>query len=267
MACAAFGLRADVQGSNTLSNKEKRTLLKDAAPEASQWREMSLKGKLQTDLLPLSPSVKVYMKRDSLIVMSFSAPFVGEAARIEIDPDSIVAVNKMKRTYATAPTTAIASVFPGALTELQDFLTGKVVICGQGLLGPDLASGLDCYPVWDEEASTEETAGAAAGDDPEGWLIMPRNSWQPDGARYGYVLDTRLRPASMVVELDNSDDYAQIDYLYKGQDVTFSICTAHGDRTIEADLTLAPTDKTQPMARIGLNGKYTKVPVRKLLKL
>lgn len=256
-----------LDAAKALSKKEKRQLLTEASADAPSWSELSLKGKLQTDLLPLSPSVKVYMQRDSLLIMSFSAPFVGEAARIEIDPDSITAVNKMKRTVAKAPIRDLRALMPGSLGELQDFLTGRVVIYGQGLLRSDLSSGLDCYPVYDEE--TDPTSGetvVAEGMEPEGWLIMPRTDWQPDGARYGYVLDTELRPASMVVELDDSDDYAQIDYEYKGDQTLFAISTAHGPMTLEADLTLSPTDKVQPMQRLEIGGKYTRVPMKKLLK-
>ncbi len=198
---------------NPLSKKEKRQLLTDAAGEAPEWSEMSLKGKLQSDLLPLTATVKVYMRRDSLLLMSFSAPFVGEVARLEIDTDSITAVNKMKRTVTRVPVRDLRAVLPGSLCELQDFLTGRVVIYGQGLLCTDLSSGLDCYPVFDE--STDPVSGETVvveTEAPEGWLIMPRTDWQPDGARYGYVLDTELRPASMVIELDDSDDYLQVDY-------------------------------------------------------
>lgn len=265
-AVCLFAPTAD--SAKALSKKEKRQLLADASTDAPAWSELSFKGKLQTDLLPISPSVKVYMQRDSLLIMSFSAPFVGEAARIEIDADSITAVNKMKRTVAKVPVRALQGVMPGSLGELQDFLTGQIVIYGQGLLCPDLSSGLDCYPVYDEQTdpTTGETLVEETGD-PEGWLIMPRTDWQPEGARYGYVLDADLRPASMVVEPDDSDDYAQIDYEYgKNGQITFAISTAHGPKVIEADLTLSPADKVQPMERLNTAGKYTRVTMSKLLK-
>ena len=63
----------------------------------SNWGSVELNGKFRCSLLPISATVKIYMKKDKEIMASVRAPFVGEVARVEVAEDSVLIVNKMKQ--------------------------------------------------------------------------------------------------------------------------------------------------------------------------
>ncbi len=65
----------------------------------ADWTDLSMQGKLTFDGLPMSASVKIYMKRGESIILSARAPFIGEVARVEATPDSIVFINKHTNCY------------------------------------------------------------------------------------------------------------------------------------------------------------------------
>ncbi len=247
------------QGAGPLSGKEMRRMAGEMEERYTPWDEVSLKGKFRMEGLPLSPSVRMYMVRDSLIVLSLSAPLIGEAARIELDNDSILMVNKMKRTYTSLPMSALQKFFPGSLADFQEFLLGRVVICGRGLMSPELVPGLDWYAGDGSDSADEEASGQ--------WLLVPQSSWQPEGARYGYVLYEDLTPASLIVEMEDCDDYVQMDYIYGKDKTTLDVLAAFGRHTIEAQLILdAPSGKVQPIKRISSPAGYARVPLKQLLK-
>lgn len=245
-------------GGGRLSNKQMRKLAERMETLYTPWEEVSLKGKFRMEGLPLSPSVRLYMVRDSLIVMSLSAPLIGEAARIELDNDSITLVNKMKHCFTRLPMSALEKFYPGNLTDFQEFLLGRVVICGQGLMSADLVSGLDWYP-----GDGTDDADLSSGE----WMLVPQSQWQPDGARYGYVLYEDLTPESLIVEIDDSDDYVEMDYYYDRGKTTLDMLAAYGRHTLEAQLILdAPADKVQPIKRLTSLAGYNQVPLKQLLK-
>ncbi|MDE7159670.1 MAG: DUF4292 domain-containing protein [Muribaculaceae bacterium] len=252
-------LPASASGSSSngiLSKKEMRALASRMEAAYKPWEEVTVKGKFRMEGLPVSPGMKLYMVRDSLLVMSLTAPFVGEAARIEMDTDSITLVNKMKRTMTRLPVTALEKFFPGTLTDFQDFLLGNVVICGHGPVSADMASGLECYPAEEDDPDSGEL------------LLVPADEWQPDGARYGYVLTEDLAPASLVVEIEGCDDYVQMDYTRdRGGKTLLDIIAAIGPTSVEGQLQLeTPSGKAQPIRRFVPSSDYVRVPLKRLLK-
>lgn len=260
-----------VQGAELMSADACRELLLESGPEYGEWQRASIKGKLRMDGLPVSPAVRIYMERDSLVVMSCTAPFVGEAVRIELTQDSVLMVNKLKKSYARMPLSSVRKVFPGTLGDLQDFLLGRVVICGHGPLSGEMADGLELYALDSGEMADEagwETEPSAEG--PAGWILAPASVWQPMPARYGYILDSDLTPLSMVVEMPDPEDFVRIDYMYDNSGTGYAVETVSGNRRLEALLQCEDarldTSDIQSLDRIRLNGKYAEVSVRQLMK-
>ena len=96
----------------------------------NDWETVNIQGKLKMKGLPLSPGLKIFMTKDSLIDISVRAPFVGEAVRIEITSDSVTAVNKMNKTYIKESIGEYTRFYPGALSNIQDLLLGQFFIPG-----------------------------------------------------------------------------------------------------------------------------------------
>lgn len=115
-----------------MSKKERKNALKSITSTYRTWNSVQIDGKVQTDLIPLSITAKIYMENDQLIDISLRAPFVGEAARVVLTQDSILAINKIKRTYACESITHLMSVLPVGMCDLQDILLARVFVAGKG---------------------------------------------------------------------------------------------------------------------------------------
>lgn len=109
------------------------------------WNSVSISGKLKMAGLPVSPSMKIYMKRDSALFISLRAPFMGEVGRAEILGDTIMVVNKMKKTYVKESIEKALDHYPGGLADLQDLILGRIVIPGKGLLESGHSPQLEIY--------------------------------------------------------------------------------------------------------------------------
>ena len=74
-------------------------VINDIIDSYMPWQSAEFSGKLKTDKLPVSPNVKIYMVRDSLLQISVRAPLLGEVGRLNLTHDEVLVVNKMKKIY------------------------------------------------------------------------------------------------------------------------------------------------------------------------
>lgn len=214
------------------------------------WDRVQLSGKLKSDPLPISPTLKVYMENSNRIDISIRAPFLGEVGRLQADRDTIVVVNKMKKTYWSASMAELSDKFPGGLELIQSVLLGRMMIFGEGVAGPDMGSQLTVYP-----------------DGEDGWLIMPKTKFQPKGARYGYVAGPEGETEALIVEREGSDDYLQVDYDWKKSfKYDLLLQAAFGNKNLEATMSFdTPNWDPLPMAPIAVDSKYRRVEMREFL--
>ena len=124
--CAWFVLPTKAQNEIPVAvdKKVKSTVIDSITAGYDSWTEVSMSGKLSSSILPVSPSVKIYMEKGKLVEISVSAFLVGEVARIEVDTKGALIVNKMNDTYTTVSNDRIESVCPGGLEVLQNLLLG-----------------------------------------------------------------------------------------------------------------------------------------------
>lgn len=239
-----------------LGKKEARQMLSVIDSVQTPWERVELNGKLKMEGLPVSPSLKIYMENGERLDISIRAPFVGEVGRIQASADSIVAVNKMKKVYWSASMEEVVRQYPGGLELFQNILLGRMVFFGEGPLSSDLQPLLNIFP--DEE---------------EGWLAMPKPKYQPAGARYGYVVTEEGLPAALIIERDDSDDFLQMDYIWKQgkkeEDLKHSIdvLVAAGSKEITALLSFdAPKWDCTPIQPMTVDRKYRPVSIRDFIK-
>ncbi|MCH5239942.1 MAG: DUF4292 domain-containing protein [Muribaculaceae bacterium] len=193
-------------------------------PDYEPWEIASIQGKLKMEGLPLSPSLKIFMQRDSIINISAHAPFVGEVLRIEIDSDSICCINKMKKTFfKEGYKEGLNGVGYGNLgiPEIQDLLLARFFLPGIDIYETELDNVIDIY----EEDNQLNVI-------PKGEALLP-------DVTYGFVVDGFFNPL-MIILLPSSRPDIELDitYTYKlqGYDIDFSYTA--GQRNINMALQL-----------------------------
>ncbi|MDE5794729.1 MAG: DUF4292 domain-containing protein, partial [Muribaculaceae bacterium] len=216
----------------------------------SDWKELSMQGKLNFDGLPMSVSVKIYMKRGESIILSARAPFVGEVARVEVCQDSVILINKHSRTYNVQSFVDLEVDKKAYLTDLQDILLGQVAFPGHGRLTPELASLSQWIAL-----PTEET------------LIYPSGNLQVAGTEYGFVMDSILQLQSFVLMLKRANVVLETKYQYGDKGWTLGIEISLPKKKLNGDAQLSyPEYDPTPLEFTDLGSKYRKVDFKALLR-
>lgn len=223
-----------------------------AANYDSDWTDLSMQGKLTFDGLPMSVSVKVYMKRGESVILSARAPFLGEVARVEVNRDSIMLINKYTRCYNVQTLVGLDVDRKAYLCDLQDILLGQVAFPGRGRLTPELA-GLS---QWISLPTAES-------------LIYPAAELQIQGTEYGFVMDSscwELR--SFVMMLQKSGVVLETKYLYgeKGWTLGLEISLPKKKMKGEVELSYPEYDDGTALDFTEIGKKYRKVDFRELMK-
>lgn len=215
------------------------------------WEKVSLSGKFKMDGLPLSPSLKIYMERDSLIIISLRAPFVGEAGRMEITPDTILAVNKMKKTYVAESLNDILAYYPGTISDLQELILGRIILPGFGGLRDTEKENVEIYT-----------------DDFSEYSLIPSQRALLEGVSYGYLINQEFLPIVLLIipEQDpNVNILLNYTYKKKGYDLEFiyESPTFNQDFRMELD---NPDWEGKSIEPINLNGKYRRQNIAEFMR-
>lgn len=229
-------------------------------PHYSDWGTAELTGRLRIDKLPVAPTVKIFMRKGTEIDISVRAPFVGEAGRIVIAGDSVMAVNRLKHVYCVESIAGIEYEYPGLIADIQSLLLGRVVVFRAGQLSARNADFLD-FSV---------TAADSAAVSPSGtWdLVFPKGRTDEDEFGYTYRVDTSGRIAMLRAELLTHDIALQLDYEYTRKNTALSISffrdyELKGEAAMEFGL---PRWGAEPPAPVTLSDRYTQVGIRNFIK-
>lgn len=214
------------------------------APEPFYWDVASIDGKLKMKGLPLSPSLKIFMVKDALISISVRAPFVGEAVRITLTPDSVLAVNKMKKTYAKESIADFLRYYPGDLADVQDLLLARFFVPGFDVAESDLNELVDIF-YQDNQFN-----------------VVPKGEAVISGIDYGYIIDQAFNPLVLMV-LPQARPDIQIAAFYRYNLTGYDLQLAYQEGEKAMDLTLElknPVFSGEMPAPIELNNKYKQLP-------
>lgn len=179
-------------------------VLQDIIRSYSPWSSVEFNGKLKYEKLPVNPTVKMYMVRDSLIQISVRASLLGEIGRLELTRDHITVVNRMKRTYFKESADNLMEMYPGIIGDIQSIFLARVTVLGQGQLGYDNV----------EVVSIEE-------DRDGGWIVIPRSDGI-SGLRYGYLVGSNSRTQALDAVLKNLFEL-EVLYSYANKGMTMQI--------------------------------------------
>lgn len=248
-ADAATTADADSVAAVLLTGKKKSTALQHLVSSYSSWSSAEMSGRITSIKFFIKPSVKIFMKRGSQLLLSVRVPFKGEIARLEADRDSLLLVNKLNKTYMRESLETITRIADVTLTDVQDIFLGRLFIAGRGTLSKKDAKRVDLYSKGEEMLVVPT--------DQDGSLLHYGFSADPDG------LVTLLMLSSLY-----DDTTARVDYTYKGknkgQTLEFTFerkAKAHGF-TVEFD---GIKWGAKGFDRIGIPDSYTRLSPREFL--
>ncbi len=224
-------------------------------PGYTDWETAELSGKLKMKKLPVSPTIKMFMKRGEGIAISVRVTLLGEVGRIEVNKDSIIAINKMKRVYCAESIEGVKYDYPGIISDVQSLLLGRVVVLNSGELNVENSGYMDYKEL-----------GSAAGP----WqLVYPKGRSEIDEFSYEYTVSSQGLTDKLTLKLSTADkDMAlNLDYKYPNSGYDLNIAYTQDDAgKFDAEVDFdAVKWGANPMSAIELGSKYTRVGIKQFL--
>lgn len=262
MLCGITGINAQ----ELLNGKAETAAVAAISSNYKPWRSAGWTSRLKSDMLPASVTVKTYMIRDSLTLVSLRVPLFGEVARVEIDRNSVIAVNKMKKRYASIDLRNYADIAPGLHSNIQDVLIGRVTIIGDGTL-----SKTNCH------------SAAIFQIEPDLWLVSAILNFFEQNVNYGYATDKTGRilemmvtqgkpysadtPEGMKSEAERIDTNVSVEVAYGKSAADAKVSILMGGRTIQASLEGVELQwGISGFDRLNLSRGYTRCPLKDVIR-
>lgn len=245
-AGAALAHRRD----DCLGKGEKKVAVAAVTSGYTPWQTVEISGKLHADVLPLSPTVKIFMENGKRVMVSLRAPLLGEVGRLEADKDSILVVNKMKKTYVKESTAEMQSGFPVSIADLQSLFLARIAVGGTGTLSTHNAELTDFYA-----------------DNDGGWMIVPSEKVQPNGANYGYLTSADGKLKAFMAVPYGGENTVTVLYEYYGAAVTMLMNIELPKKPLDLEFDLdTPNWNADAFGAIKLNSKYKRMTLKNFMK-
>ena len=214
------------------------------------WNTARISGKLRLESLPVTPSLKIYMKKGSDLSISASAVFVGEVFRLDLTKDSLFIVNKMKKVYCQESADKLKEIYPTACEELQSILLGRMIVPGNGEFSA---------------ANIEKTAIEMEN---EIRKVIPNIGDLPISFALYYLLDRNGRLSDLVVEGDRGKELVALSYDWKGNGgVDISTVIKKKGTAVDVELELdAPKWGGEPLTPCRLGKGYKRISLQDFFK-
>ena len=261
MMMAPFPMTADAQ--DEITGKEKKEVVKEIVAGYKNWNKAGFQAKVKMDLLPVDLTMKVYMEKGKLTLISLRAPFIGEAARIEMDKDSVLLVNKLKKRYCSLPLDDVERAIPNVMDYVQSTLLGRIVIAGYGQLSTSNAKYMTLL-------SGSDSIYLAVPDMPEG--VNGTYGYQLDAEKLLTMIMMAWGSPDTVVDDNGNEVYAfkasltiPIEYrrnrIYAGVELQFR------DRLYTAELEADPVEwGAKGFDRFTLGRGYSRGSVKEVMR-
>ncbi|MDE6237925.1 MAG: DUF4292 domain-containing protein [Muribaculaceae bacterium] len=233
------------------TGKDARTaVIADALARYTQWESARISGKLHLDALPVSPSIKIYMKNGEEIQLSASAILVGEVLRAELTPDSLLIVNKMKKTYCKESASKLQEVYPTGCGELQSFLLGRMIVPGSGELSPSNISKTSIEILEDMRK------------------VSPSLDEFPLALSLYYLINKDGQISEMILDGEAGKRFGGLRYDWKGNsgvDIEATVKMPKNNIEFELDLD-APKWGGEPLPTVNIGKNYRRVSLKEVVK-
>lgn len=244
----ALSAGAVASGQTPLTVSQGKKIAESVSKNYRSWQTVALSGKLSSDLLPISPSVKIFMRHGNEVTISVRAIFVGEVGRIRLRGDSILAVNKMNKTYVNELLGDFFTELPVNINDVQSLMLARAFIAGKGELNVKNAGDCDFYAVSD------------------GWLAIPKEP-VAGSLNYGYSFDEQSRLSLASAVTDSQSMTAIGAYSYQGKKTQIDVRLDFQKKSFSASLLLDKPDYgANSPEDIKLDNRYKKVGMRDFIK-
>ena len=221
-------------------------------PDYDPWEVVTLEGKMKMRGLPVSPSVKIFMKKNSLVSISVRAPFLGEVGRLELTPEELTIINKMNKTYVKENIKGLGVIGGKILSinDVQDLLLGRFFIPGHDVTTEDLDELVDIFYEEDQ------------------FNVIPKGDAEISGVTYGFAVDAEFNPKLLVVIPENKERDIEVSAEYNrklsGYDLTFAY--GEGNKNMEVTFEFkAPEWKGEAPKSIDLDSKYRQLSIMEFM--
>lgn len=214
---AAVGAPAQTASGND-AQVPPEPVLADIIRSYQPWYSAEFSGRLRYDKLPVSPTVKMYMVRDSLLQVSVRVPLMGEVGRLHITKNEFTVVNRLKRVYCSEPAENLFAMYPTLLSDIQGIFLGRVVLFGSGELGGE----------------NQELVGVEE-DREGGWMLIPLQGTGISDLNYGYLVGSNSRTKALLATLRGKGS-VQILYSYQNRGEQMKIGYEGKGKTLDAEL-------------------------------
>lgn len=242
---AAAGTRVE-----SLDNDASESFAAAVARTYAPWSSMTLKGKVRLEGVPVPLNVKIYMEHASSLILSLSAPLLGEMGRVEMSADSVLLVNKRAKTWCREPLAPALGRFGASLADIQDLLLGRVFMLGYGTLSLQNA------------AQIEVSEGAS-----DTRILTPRVQ-HPD-AQYGFTLYPDGQMMMAAAFTPDEKYLATADYTHRdngGTDMDLSLKVGTKNLSLSLYLEKPDTSPDIPLEPLAINPKWTRVTLSRWIK-
>lgn len=256
---AVCGIITPCSAQELLSAKERNNVVKEITGNYKNWNAAAWQAGVKADVLPLTVTMKVYMKRGELTMISLRAPIMGEVVRIEVDKEKVLFINKMKKRYWEKPIAEIDSILPDAQQTLQSLLLGRVVIIGSGELSKKNVSMTDIYEMPDG-----------------GLLIVPNLPEELESGAYGYAVNNAGEITDIVLtgggnevtgkKIGNMSMAVDVEYGSRG-DADAIVSLNYDKINLNATIDAGAIEwGAKPFARFNLTNSYKKSSLKDCIK-
>ncbi len=230
--------------------EEQRGFITKVLSHYNIWNRVELNGKLRMSGLPVSPTVRIYMERDSKLMMSVRVPFMGEVGRFEVNGDTLLVVNKINKIYIKESMTAARDKVPLSLEAIQDIFLGRVYLYDCGTLKATNASMMTL--------SKESDC----------WLILPMSQPADGLVQYGYTMNFDGSIQDLYCTTISDDYSALVEYNYLGKKISSEFTVVARNKTYNATLELdEPRWTARAMEPMAIKRDWRRVTPREFIKV
>lgn len=230
------------------TGKESKEIVGRMAERYAPWNTVMISAQLQMEGLPLSPSLKIFMKKGECMTISVRAPFLGEVGRLEFANDTILAVNKMKNVYTMADISQLMGGIEFTLSDLQDVLLARAFAIGEGTISQYEKSKHTLYYAENGE-----------------YFFPPMP--QSDNMLYGFIIDGEGVISDFMLR-----DYIggfELNCLYQNKKKSYDIVMAFQYVDVQMQVVLSDVMcqwEAQPMNPVKLTSKMREVGIKEFLR-
>lgn len=251
--------KTTTQGNEDNINFVSETILQETAKAYSTWNTVSTSGRISiSGAASFSTPMQLKMVRNKCIYISIR-PILGiEAAKVFINSDSAVVVNKLNKVYTSIELHDLAHILPIDINALQDILLAKVFSLNYGTLSSD---NLNKFTISEDILNN-------------GFLIAPRN--KNNKISYEFLLNKNKQVTALNVYPSASakqysavySNHATTSAGSEAENINISTTIRDKELSLELYLNSSKTKWDIPVEEaISLNKSYRKVSIMEFLSI